>query len=426
MKISTLSVDGTALRYGQGSEWNWQNFSVTLKPGTPRDLMRRFRFKYVIDWMEFCVTLQSPSQFRHVQARLASIWPKMYVTPVDGPASSNSFTFKLNDPPGPDQFLSELQAMALPGEPPITENDVVIRGVEIALDAYIPGSDRAMLAFAATYFLQHQAHPPSGPPRITYKGRLVVPTSIQEIFEALLSRGCSVNCGLMGSDHTIRGYVKDYDTVDGVPYARLPAVQCRARFENTLRGKALPFTTIAGWRSCRFEKVLADRFALVMPDPKSACAAAMERHVMQLGRRPDSPKRRPSDRNTRGQVTVRDSHFNDKGRQALRAMTKRQCCENSVSADLLSDHAPLGSAMAMMPSPRYCINNTGTAPQSTNQQTVQKEEQSPLTVPRLAEDSMSQPDHVDVTGHLTEHPVRLLNQGATFWGTAGAGSTGGL
>ncbi|MDO8388531.1 MAG: hypothetical protein Q7T13_19320 [Polaromonas sp.] len=361
--------------------------------------LKDFTLKAQVDWMEFCVTLQSPSQFRHVQARMLEVWGKGYFEPVEGPASSKSFIFRLHNPPRPDQFMRELQAMALPGDPPITEQDVIVRGIEIALDAYIPGSDRQALALAVTHFLRHQAHPPAGRPRITAKARRPYePTSIQEVLQALLQGGITINSGPMGDDHTCRFYIKDYDTIAGVPYAQLPPDLWRARFENTLQGKAVPFTSIDGWRNCPFGTVLADRFALVLPDPaQGTLTAAMQDYQMQLGRRPDAPRRRPSDRRLRGAYTRRNTALNDKIRQALRALTRAQSCQNSVTIDVPEQHAPLESSPIAGQAPEYGIDNTGRQFESTEQERSQDVKQSLLTMTEPVCGSSSHITHTDVT-----------------------------
>jgi hypothetical protein len=292
----------------------------------------RFRVRSVIDWMGFRVTLKSPSQFRHLQQRMLEVWGRIYFEPDEGAASSHSFTFKLNDPPSPDQFMAELQSMAAPGQPPILDGDVDVIGIEVAIDAYIEGSDREALAWAVTYFLRHQANPPSGPPRITAKDKPPFrPGLSEDVFQAILDGGVTINGGERNSDYRSRFYLKDYDSFAGTAFAPLPPEQWRARFENTLTGGALPFTTIDGWRSCAFEKALSSRFALVKSvAPEGSLNASMEAHLLQLGRRPDSQRRRASDRRQRRPYVRRDSTTNDRIRQALRRLTKSQSRRNSV------------------------------------------------------------------------------------------------
>lgn len=328
---------------------------------TPPRALQDFKLKTALDWMEFCVTLQSPSQFRHIQQRMGEVWGKTHFKPVEGFASSRAFTFRLNDPPGPDQFMRDLQSMAMPGDPPITEQDVVVTGIEIALDAYVQGSDRQALAQAVAYLIRHQANPPAGSPRITAKGLPPIePESIQDVFEALMQGGITINSGPQGASWTCRFYLKDYDTINGVPYSALPPEQWRARFENTLKGSEVLFTSIGGWRNHRFEQSLADRFALVIPDStRGPLIASWQNYLIQLGRRPDSPKRRPSDRRQRRPFTLRDTHLNDRIRQALRALTRDQCCQNSVANDPPQLPAPLERLGLAVVVPKYMLLTAG-------------------------------------------------------------------
>lgn len=408
----SLCADDSALLEALGPELKWRNFAFAVKPGALRDLVVRSRKVYAVDWMDFCITLQSPSQFRHVQARLTEVWGKLYVTPVDGPASSKSFVLRIHNPPGPEQFLRELQAMARPGEPAITEDDVIVVGVEIALDVYVPSGNRQLLALVGTYLLRHQAHPPEGLPRITSTHKAAETDSTQEIFEAFLSGESTIHCGPQGSDRACRFYLKDYDTVDGVPYAKLPPDQWRARFENTLKGPALPFTTIGGWRKCRFEKALADLFALVVPDPKhSTFLAAMEHYRLQLGRRPDSFQRRSSDRVKRGALTLRDSQLNDQGRQQLRALTRAHRRRNSVNIDLPDNSSSLESSDDAGTTPRYCITTTGSALRFLEQEGNRVKHQSLLTMGEVPGSSTLDNGSVNNReGNSYQLPVRRLNQ----------------
>lgn len=404
----TLSELRTALDLG----WNWNLLSRTAKPTVWRDLMLRSGFKASIDWIEFCVTLQSPSQFRHVQARLLDVWGKLYVTPVDGPASSSSFIFKVQDPIGPDQFMRDLQAMALLGEPPITENDVKVTGIEVALDAYVPGSDRQMLAMAGTYFLRYQAHPPEGNPRITADEFACEAGTLKEIFESFMDYKSSINCGPEGADRTCRFYLKDYNTRDGVSYKPLRLEQYSARFENTLRGKAVPFTTVAGWRKYRFERDLADLFALVVVDSKcGSFISAMNDHRLQLGQRPDQTAAGVKNRRKRAAFTRRDSKLNDRIRQSLRALTRAQRRENSVNTDLPDDLATLGKSDGSGTTPKYCITSTGADMDLQTGKEVLTGDQSLLTT---AEESSSPTlDSVSMDGKKSnsrQSPLEGLNQ----------------
>lgn len=328
------------------------NFGYML----PRALSS-YTFKAEVDWMEFEVTLSSASQFRHIQDRMMTVWGKTHFAPLGDPESTRRFRFRLQNPSGPNQLMHDLQSMVRAGDPPIQECDVRVVGVEVAVDVYIEGGDRASLGEAALYLLRHMAHPPAGHPRITTAGaRPVEPETIEEALRALIEDPITIHLGKKGADNVARIYVKTYDTVDGMPYAPLPPEQWRARSERTLRGTEVPFRTIGEWRCFRFDKGLADTFALVKSSATpDTLPALMQARLIQIGRRPDSPRRRPSDRRSRGPYTRRDSVMNDKIRQALRALTKSQSCQNSVNKINPRPLASEGETSFDQSSPEYCI-----------------------------------------------------------------------
>lgn len=271
----------------------------------------------------------------------------------------------MQNPPCPDQFMLDVQAMVRPGDPPIQECDISIIGIEIALDAYYRTGDREALARAVLHMLRHQAHPPAGAPRICGQGWWSEAESIEQVLRALLNDPITINMGARGADHTSHSYLKTYDTVNGQAYLELPRELWRARMENTFRGAAMPFTTISGWQDFKFESLAKDRFALVQPDPNcTPLARLMLNRKIQLGRRPDTYKRRASDRRQGGVWTVRDSVINDSIRQALRALTVAQACRNSVKSSGLILPAPLGRPNKGIATPEYCITTSVTAAKS--------------------------------------------------------------
>lgn len=329
-----------------------------------------FTFKARVDWLEFAVDLKSPSHFRHLQNRTHEVWGKVFFEPVAG-TEQKTWRFRVQNPLGPDQFMRDVQLMAPPGDPVIGEDQVRVIGIEIALDAHHPTNDRQKLALATVHMMQHQAIPPGGLPRITGKHVCRVPASPHDALQALLYQSVSINIGEEGADHAVRLYVKDYDTVDGVPYIPLPPSQWRARFENTLTGKEVPFATIEGWRNFRFETLAKDRFGLVMPvQERSPLVTQLQAHSIQLGRRPDSYKIRSSDRRKRAAFTCRDSVTNDKIRQALRALSRSQFCQNSVKNLHRRDAVPEGGYGLDTESPKYLNNNQGIQVVMTDQSSM--------------------------------------------------------
>ena len=291
-----------------------------------------------IDWIEFLVTLPRPSQFRHLKARTAKPWGKVFFTEVDG-TNGKTWKFRVQNPPGPVQFMEEVQAMVRPGDAAFTEQDIRVVGIEVALDFRHATNDRQALIHTALHCIRHQARPLAGSPRITRKGGVVTPVYPHEVLEALSDKKSTIRSGRKGDDHTCRFYFKDYDSFNGKRYAALPPDKWCARFENTLIGNAVPFKTIQEWRDFKFESMSKDLFAMVMPTPTtSKLVTSLQARMIQLGRRPDSYIRPGTERRQRGAGTCRDSVLNDKIRQALRSLTARQ---NSVKESPDNPEPPL-------------------------------------------------------------------------------------
>jgi len=330
-----------------------------------------FKLKAVVDRMRFEVTIQNPSQFRHLQDRTAAVWGKTYFFRQD--TAGLVWEFWIQDPAGPTQFMIDVQAMRGSSEPPIAENQIRITGIEIAIDAYHPTNDIDALAHAAFHFLQHRANLAKNSPRIpistyfaspilTVKWKATKAEHAVAIAEArrlgveppprpekplgrcpavespahaqrALKHGLGIHQG--AAPHKKTGkckdavgqhfYVKTTDTAkDGESHAPLPPTKWRARMEDRLqcddpqKHPPLPFDTIAAWRTFRFA-TLAERFALVIPKPPHSPMIALcrEQHATQFGHIPGDfiLGRRQSANYTR-----RDSVTNDKIRQVLTAL----------------------------------------------------------------------------------------------------------
>ena len=309
---------------------------------------KEFRFKAVIDWVRLRVTLDSPSQFRHVQNRLLPIFGKLHVKSYDGNDSSLRFDITFQDPVGPDWIMDGLKSAANGDGHPLKESDVQVIGLELALDVYSRTENPESLAVAALQMYAHHAHPPRGPARITKPKQYFVPATKREIV-AELDAGYTLHKGNKNASHTCRHYVKRHDTIDGVSYAPLPLGKHRARFENTWRGDLTPpFKTLAEWRGFRFES-LSGQFSLVTATPTFGMAALLQHAKTQLGRsldkndqeirHPDAMAKSqlPNYRRKGAPYTQRDTPTNQKIRQALRNLTdrsKKGVRENSV--DFLS------------------------------------------------------------------------------------------
>jgi hypothetical protein len=334
-----------------------------------------FKLRSVVDWIWVCITLSSPSQFRHVQTRMKERFGKLYVESCEGNASSMRFKFRIQNPKNADQFMVDIQALCRPGDRPIADADVEIIGLEIALDAYTRGSDRTALVMATAYMWRHLAWRPAGPCRITKPRHYRVPSTPRDMVQAL-SEGWSVNAGERGADFCAKCYVKDYDTIGSDRYARLAPDQHRAHLELTLMGAELPFTTVAGWREFKYN-TLSKRFAMCVAVPPDPLIEAIMDRQLQLGRAADSPKRRLSDRRKRSPFTRKDSGLNDSIRQALRGLTRAQACRNSVKLEPAPILPSLEKPPGTWSAPKYLNTNTAT----TIHDEADTSDQSKMTLP---------------------------------------------
>lgn len=299
----------------------------------------RCTLKPELDWIQIRVTLPAPSQFRHVRNRMPKQWGNVFVHPVEGEHSSSAFSFRVQNPAGPDALMTEVQKLLLPGQPAIQEEAVQVQGVEVALDAYSE-DDPELLTDAAFHMAWHIARPPLGQLLITEPQHYRAAVLERSVRQALLE-GWSLNLGprdlrdALSFDpgtpwDALRGYVKRHDTRDGKRYDLLAVNEHRARLERTLLGSSSPFSTIAGWRSFKFHE-LAPLFAMCQTDPAaSAFLKMMHRAAGPLGK-PDSPQKRNAHRRIRRAGTLRDLALNERIRVALRKLTRSQGCGKSDS-----------------------------------------------------------------------------------------------
>lgn len=306
-----------------------------------------YRFKAVIDWVALSITLPSATQFRHLQNKLAPNFGKLFVKPCKGDETSMKFHITIQNPVSPDQILSGLQSLTFSNGWQLSEADIRVVGLELAIDLFTsPETAVALLTVAAQRMAVCHAHPP-GSLRITKPKHYFAPATKRDIFTELHA-GYSLHAGERYGTHTSHYYVKRHDTNEGVQYAPLPVAQHRARFENTWRGDLTPpFKTLDEWRNFRFES-LSEQFALVKPAPATGLAELLQSASNQLGRplkkTDDEPRhpdaiaksQLPNYRRNRAASTQRDTPTNEKIRQALRNLTKTKATkvrENSV--DLL-------------------------------------------------------------------------------------------
>ena len=301
---------------------------------------------FVIDWIEVRVTLGGPTQPQHVRNRIKRQLPHWgrppYIDPETEASSRSSATikFRVQNPSTPTAFMREVQAVARPDDKAtLTEQDIEIIGIEIALDVYSHANDREALIDMALHMHRHHARPPAATSRIT-KHRTREQAENPANVRLAIAAGQTLNAGepalnarpglpaRPGADYCARYYFKTTDTTNGTAYALLPTEQHRARMEVTLKGTVLPFTTIAGWRCFRFE-TLAPYFAMRRVTPSSApaelsgLADLLSNRVTQHGT-PLCPEKIRAHRKTTKGRTKADSAWNEEMRVRLRALTRSQ------------------------------------------------------------------------------------------------------
>lgn len=290
------------------------------------------KLQAVVDWVEVRIRLHGLTHFRHVQNRLlhAAEWqatrPHVVVENIDG---RSAITLRVQDPAGPADLLCRVRAAACPGTPAIVEDDIEIVGIEVALDLYSPVPDGGRLVDAALHLYRHHARPPEEAggsfPRFCGQGRYRAAADIRET-RAALAGETTINAGKRGGAYCARYYVKAHDTIDGTRYALLPASQHRARLEITLRGAELPFTSMAAWRTYRFE-TLATRFGMRQPvRPKVKAdlfelAKLTQSRMVRFGLPADATRASQKKRTNRA-WTRTDDAWAEQARYALRALTR--------------------------------------------------------------------------------------------------------
>ncbi|MGC4003677.1 MAG: hypothetical protein QM811_11355 [Pirellulales bacterium] len=284
-----------------------------------------------VDWASLDVRLPSPSQPRHVLKALEN--SGLHVTfaePLDAPESSRRFRLRVQDPAGPDVVLQGLHRALKIGE-----DNIKVHGLEVALDAYVPGgSDDDDLVTVAAHMLWATATPPPGRLWITGEGKgnswpadKLKPAEIRR----RLAGPYSGNIGNVTSHREgLRIYTKRSDTSADQQRINLPADQQRARMERWFLNDAVPFEapTLAGWRTYQFTD-LAKHFAQVRVNPAASPLGRLllEQRTAQLGQ-PVDPRARASKRRQSRPSVVRDTEVNEAIRVAFRRLTTAQRAGN--------------------------------------------------------------------------------------------------
>lgn len=298
-------------------------------------------FQAVVDWIEVRVRLPRPSQPRHLRARMAAALPHWGTPPyveaetTHPSGTAASFTFRIQDPLGPDQLMSDLSLLGQDGERPLTEGDVDVLAIEVALDVYPSARSRQRpdLALVAHYLHLHHARPPSGTVRVTGPDGGAIIWNHGDV-QAALGAGQTINTGDVTSNHRSRCYVKTHDTVDGRSYAPLAPNQHRARLEVTLARERAPFATVAAWRSFDFSKLSRQLALRRSIEPDANHASPLDRLLWSVVRRgkPDSEDARSAHKRLHKSGSRADTVANKRIRTALERLTRQQRNSRSIDA----------------------------------------------------------------------------------------------
>jgi hypothetical protein len=286
----------------------------------------RFKFFSEIDWIELRVIFASATNFQMVRRNLPRLWRDSAFLVADGGGLQRSetvFTFRIHDPHSVEAVELDIEILRerLPfsAEPEIT-------AIEITFDAYFrTGSDHALVGMVAHLSRCH-AVPPSDNRRtldLIGKDLKAQATADKRFVLISLKHGYPVYCGNRGDSYTTRAYVKRSDKSGKID---LPPMQHRARFEVTLSGEDMPFTTLDGWRTFNFES-LAKLFRFRRWETGGMCSfrkMLLESPYAPALGKPEDPKLRAGKKRQTKKSTAADSTLQEAAYAALRKLTREQ------------------------------------------------------------------------------------------------------
>lgn len=208
----------------------------------------RFRFFVVVDWVELEIQTLKPTQAKHLHAMGGGTFSHAHgINPQTGEkypenrknTTTTRFAVRIQ---APERFAVISAALATIRNRLAPSAEITVRAMEVALDAYGSTPPRGMqneLAEMAAHFLKGINRVSEAHPRIY---RLINETraisSHEELIEALQD-GFQIGIGDGNSDRFQHGYYKNTDN-----HQELPDVECRARIEIRLQGKACPVNTL--------------------------------------------------------------------------------------------------------------------------------------------------------------------------------------
>ena len=273
-----------------------------------------FRFEGFLDWMELRLTLVRPTQTRYLREAIPASWAgggkAPYVESAGGKECQTDtvFTFRIQDPRSVWIVVYELARLV--ERFPLARPPEIV-GVECGVDAYPTGPGASLVDMAETFY-RCLSTPASTNRRITgakgTKGTAISGSETRRQNRAALRRGQTLVIGNQTDPVAHRVYIKE---------------GTRARYEVTLQGTAVPFTTFDEWAVFGFEK-LSNYFRWRMHNEAvhGMTQVLHDRPVTLAGFNAKSSTHR------RGRVhrvgTVADHELRDEALKALRRLSTAQ------------------------------------------------------------------------------------------------------
>ena len=300
-----------------GSPLPAASLTVLLETLVSRTSYSAYKFRAEIDWIELRLEFSAPTNFDTVRKRLDC----PYVEPLDEGAghAATIFNVKIHNPKSWDDL--ELTLIQLIHDHDLKRAPLVI-GIEVALDAYSKAADRDELIDMVCHFYRGAQKLVSANRRLyrTKKDPVFGITDLRNLRKHV-AEGYNINVGSRSDGDTVtqHGYVKD---TDGDGKVALSANEHRARFEFTLRGNALPYTSLSAWGRHNFTEqanFFKFRQQKSMTSPSTAAAYA---NLAQIGERL-APKTGGRGRRVFSKATEADIALNQLSYDALRELTRR-------------------------------------------------------------------------------------------------------
>lgn len=287
---------------------------------------RKHHTQAVVDWVEIKISLAKCSKGNALHDwAIKNLGVNAYFCPQDigaGKAAS-IFILKIQEPVswnGIAAVLDQIEKAYPFSSPP------ALTGIEVSMDTYIEGASRDDLAALTAHRYRSMHNPVSKNHR--FAGRKDTKGGVKAIdaktLIPMLGAGRVINIGEFGGKFrkkqadpvTMRFYAK---TTDGNGETNLPVDQWRSRWEITLRGGAMPFSTIAEARGFKFEKL--SKYFHTRIEKKDL--SGFDKRIRAAMVNPGAKRDKPIKRRVNSSKTVADIAANSEAYQALRKLTRQ-------------------------------------------------------------------------------------------------------